>query len=214
MGDAKLKAAFEGGQIADLNTLSVKQLQTMAKQNGVSIARTKTDFIKLLDAAEPGVDHSSLAGAALDAKLKEHKIGLLRTKDDLVQLLAQKQASLKQAQQLADQLKKIPPSGGLHDLTVVELQEMAKAKGVSLNMTKQDVIDVLDEFEPGVDHAGHKGATLIDAKKTHHTCLPRKRKRGAGQSGRSRTSSSLWRRWEKRPVGNWRKRPSRKPPKP
>lgn len=166
--DAKLKAAFEGGQIADLNTLSVKQLQTLAKQNGVSIARTKADFIHLLDAAEPGVDHSSLAGAALDAKLKEHKIGLLRTKDDLIQLLAQKQASLKQAQQLADQLKKIPPSGGLHDLTVVELQEMAKAKGVSLNMTKQDVIDLLDELEPGVDHKALQGATLIDAKKKHH----------------------------------------------
>ena len=161
--EVKLKAAFEGGQIADLNTSSVKQLQTLAKQNGVSIARTKADFIHLLDAADPGVDHSSLAGAGLDAKLKEHKIGLLRTKDDLVQLLAQKQASLKQAQQLADQLKKIPPSGGLHDLTVVELQEMAKAKGVSLNMTKQDVIDLLDELEPGVDHKTRQGATLIDA---------------------------------------------------
>ncbi|MGQ9823146.1 MAG: hypothetical protein ACUVQK_14890, partial [Thermogutta sp.] len=97
-----------------------------------------------------------------------------RTKDDLIQLLAQKQASLKQAQQLADQLKKIPPSGGPHDLTVVELQEMAKAKGVSLNMTKQDVIDLLDEVEPGVDHKALQGATLIDAKKKHHTCLPRK----------------------------------------
>jgi hypothetical protein len=55
---------IEGGQIADLNTLSVKQLQTLAQQNGVSIARTKADFIHLLDAAEPGVDHSTLAGAA------------------------------------------------------------------------------------------------------------------------------------------------------
>jgi SPP1 gp7 family putative phage head morphogenesis protein len=45
--DAKLNAAFEGGQIADLNTLSVKQLQSLAKQNGVSIARTKADFIHL-----------------------------------------------------------------------------------------------------------------------------------------------------------------------
>ena len=114
------------------------------------------------------MDHSTLAGAALDAKLKEHKIGLLRTKNDLIQFLAQKQASLKQAQQLAEQLKKIPPSGGLHDLTVVELQGMAKTKGVSLNMTKQDVIDLLDELEPGVDHAGLKGASLIDAKKKHH----------------------------------------------
>ena len=166
--EAKLKAAFEGGQISDLNTLTAKQLQTLAKQNGVSIARTKADFVKLLDAAEPGVDHSMLAGAALDAKLKEHKIGLLRTKDDLVQLLAQKQASLKQAQQLAEQLKKVPPTGGLHDLTVVELQEAAKAKGVSLNMTKKDVIDFLDELEPGVDHTGLQGASLIEAKKKHH----------------------------------------------
>lgn len=63
---------------------------------------------------------------------------------------------------------------GVHDLTVVELQEMAKAKGVSLNMTKQDVIDLLDEVEPGVDHKALQGATLIDAKKKHHTCLPRK----------------------------------------
>ena len=106
----------------------MKQLQTLAKQNGVSIARTKADFIKLLDAAEPGVDHSTLAGAGLDAKLKQHKIGLLRTKDDLVQLLAQKQASLKQAQQLAEQLKKIQPTGGLHDLTVVELQRWPRPK--------------------------------------------------------------------------------------
>ncbi|MEJ5347929.1 MAG: hypothetical protein WHS46_04485 [Desulfosoma sp.] len=37
------------------------------------------------------------------------------------QLLAQKQASLKQGQELADQLKKIAPSGGLHDLTMDEL---------------------------------------------------------------------------------------------
>ena len=65
------------------------------------IARTKAEFIKLLDQVEPGVDHSTLSGAALKAKLKQHKIGLLRSKDELVKLLAEKQASLKQAQQLA-----------------------------------------------------------------------------------------------------------------
>ncbi|RLD40659.1 MAG: phage head morphogenesis protein, partial [Bacteroidetes bacterium] len=166
--DAKLKAAFESGQIADLNTLTVKQLQTLAKQNGVSIARTKADFIKLLDQVEPGFDHSDLTGAALKAKLKEHKIGLLRTKDDLIKLLAEKQTALKQAQQLAEQLKKVPAAGGLQDLTVVELKEMAKTKGVSLNMTKQDVIDLLDELEPGVDHSGLKGKSLLAAKKKHH----------------------------------------------
>jgi len=130
------KAAFESGQIADLNTPTMKQLHTLAKQNGVSIARTKAEFIKLLDQAEPGFNHTNLTGAALKAKLKEHKIGLLRTKDDLVKLLAEKQTAQKQARQLAEQLKKVPAAGGLQDLTVVELKEMAKA--IFLNMTKQD----------------------------------------------------------------------------
>jgi len=35
-------------------------------------------------------------------------------------------------------LKKVPAPGGLQDLTVAELKEMAKAKRISLNMTKQD----------------------------------------------------------------------------
>jgi len=37
-------------------------------------------------------------------------------------------------------------------------------------MTKQDVIDLLDELEPGVDHSGLKGKALIAAKKRHHIC--------------------------------------------
>ena len=165
---AKLKAAFESGEIGDLGGLTVKQLQTLSKQNGVSIARTKADFIQLLDHVEPGISHADLAGAALKAKLKEHKIGLLRTKQELVGLLAEKQAALKHAQQLAEQLKKVPAPGGLDQLTVVELKEMAKTKGISLNLTKQDVIALLDELEPGVDHSGLKGKLLIEAKKKHH----------------------------------------------
>ncbi len=165
---AKLKSVFESGQIGDLDGLTVKQLQTLSKQNGVSIARTKTDFIKLLDQAEPGISHADLSGAALKAKLKEHKIGLLRTKQELVGLLAEKQAALKHAQQLAEQLKKVPAPGGLDELTVAELKDMAKGKGISLNMTKQDVIALLDELESGIDHSGLKGKLLIAAKKKHH----------------------------------------------
>jgi hypothetical protein len=108
---AKLKAAFESGQIGNLDGLTVKQLQTLSKQNGVSIARTKADFIQLLDQVEPGISHTDLSGAALKAKLKEHKIGLLRTKQELVDLLAEKQAALNHAQQLAEQLKKVPALG-------------------------------------------------------------------------------------------------------
>jgi len=162
---AKLKAAFEGGQIADLNTLTVKQLQTLSKQNGVSIARTKADFIKLLDHAEPSLNHSDLSGAALKAKVKEHKIGLLRTKEDLVKLLAKKQRALKRAQQLSERLKK---GDGLQVLTKNELKEMARAKGVSIYMTKQDVIDLLNKLEPNVDHSELKGKSLIEAKNRYH----------------------------------------------
>jgi len=163
--DAKLKAAFESEKVADLNTLTVKQLQTLAKQNGVSTARTKADFIKLLDQVEPGFNHSDLSGALLKAKLKEHKIGLLRTKDDLVKLLAKKQQVLKRAQQLSERLKK---GDGLQLLTKNELKEIAKAKGVSIYMTRQDVIDLLDKLEPGVDHSGLRGKFLIEVKNRHH----------------------------------------------
>jgi hypothetical protein len=157
--DAKLKDAFESGKVADLNTLTVKQLQTLAKQNGVSIARTKSDFIKLLDQVEPGIDHSDLTGAALKAKLKDHKIGLLRTKEDLIGLLAQKQRALKKAQIVSERLKK---GEGLHVLTVEELQEVARTKGVSIYMTKKDVIDLLDRLEPEVDHSGLRGKSLVE----------------------------------------------------
>ncbi|HUT54386.1 MAG TPA: minor capsid protein [bacterium] len=165
--DSKLKAAFEKGEIGDLQALTAKQLQTLAKQNGVSIARTKADFIKLLDQAEPGIEHGDLSGQALQAKIKEYKIGLLRTKEDLVKLLAEKQAALKQAQQITDQLKKVPAPGGLQGLSVNDLKDIAKDKGVSLNMTKQDVIELLDEIEPGVDHSGLQGQDLIAAKEKH-----------------------------------------------
>lgn len=60
--DAKLKAAFDSGSIGDLN--GFKQLQTLAKQNGIAIARTEADFIKLLDVAEPGIPHGDLGGEA------------------------------------------------------------------------------------------------------------------------------------------------------
>lgn len=118
------------------------------------IARTKADTIHPLDAAEPGVDRSTLAGATLYGRLRGQKIGRLRTKDDPIRLPVREQSSLQQARQLSDQLERIPPSDGLHALTVVERQEMTKAKGLSLdmNMTKKDVLELLDELEPGVDH--------------------------------------------------------------
>jgi len=49
-----------------------------------------------------------------------------------------------------------------------ELKEMAKAKEIFIYMTKQDVIELLNKLEPGVDHSRLKGKTLIEVKKKHH----------------------------------------------
>ena len=49
-------------------------------------------------------------------------------------------------------------------LTVEELQEVARTKGVSIYMTKQDVIELLDKLEPETDHSELKGKSLIEAK--------------------------------------------------
>ncbi len=165
--NAALKKAFESGEIGELEQLTSKQLQTLAKENGVSVARTKADFIKLLDEAELGIDHSGLAGEALKAKLKQHKIGLLRTKSELAELLAQKQAALQQAKAIAKEQAGLPPLPDLDNLTAAQLKEMAKEQGISLNMTKEDSIALLDKLEPGVNHAGLKGTELAAAKAKH-----------------------------------------------
>jgi len=105
--DAELKAAFESGQIVDLNTLTVKQLQRLAKQNGWQghsqfCARRRNSLpartfqravtllschrfaraarTELLDELEPGVDHSGLKGKALIAAKKKHHIGPLKNR--------------------------------------------------------------------------------------------------------------------------------------
>ncbi|MHB1001458.1 MAG: phage head morphogenesis protein [Armatimonadota bacterium] len=166
--EAKLKSAFDSGEIADLSVLTVNQLQTLAKQNGIAIARTKADFIKLLDIAEPGIHHNDLSGAVLTAKVKQYNIGALRSKDDLVDLLASKQAAVKQAKALEEAAKKAMPQGGLQGMTMVQLKDMAKDQGISFNLTKSEVIDMLDVLEPGIDHSNIAGKALIAAKQKYN----------------------------------------------
>ncbi len=164
---AALKSAFEKGTPADLEQLTAAQLKTLAKQNGVSVARTKAEHLALLDQAEPGIDHSDLTGAALQAKLKQHKIGALRSKQELAQLLAQKQSALQQAKIAAQQMAETAPLPDPAAMPVSQLKEIAKTEGISLNMTKQDTIELLDKIEPGVDHSGLSGKDLAAAKKKH-----------------------------------------------
>lgn len=163
-----LKGAFESGQIADLSALTVKQLQTLAKQNGISIARTKSDFIKLLDLVEPGVHHSDLSGAVLQAKIGQYNIAALRGKDELVKLLAEKQAAIRKAKALEEAAKNAISQEGLAALSVAKLREMAKDQGIPLSLTKSEVIEMLDTLEPGVDHSGLAGKALAAAKARHN----------------------------------------------
>ncbi|HPS02710.1 MAG TPA: minor capsid protein, partial [Candidatus Sumerlaeota bacterium] len=165
--NAALKTAFEAGNLQDLQALTMAQVKKLAKQNGVSVARTKAEHLALLDQAEPGVDHSGLSGAALQAQLAQYKIGALRTKPELVALLAQKQTAFQQAQLAAQQMAQATPLPGLEGMTVSQLKEMAKGAGISLNMTKQDTVDLLDQIEPGVDHSGLSGKDLVLAKMKH-----------------------------------------------
>jgi SPP1 gp7 family putative phage head morphogenesis protein len=165
--EKKLKGAFESGEVADLSALTVKQLQTLAKGNGISVARTKSDFIKLLDQVEPGVNHGDLSGAALQARIKQYNIAALWSKDDLAKLLASKQSAIKQAKALEEAAKNLAPQTDLSGLTMVQLKDMAKQHGVSLNLTKSEVIEMLDVLEPGVDHSGLAGKALIAAKAKH-----------------------------------------------
>ena len=161
---ADVAAVNEALKTGQFETLTVKQLQTAAKKQGISIARTKADFIKLLDGIEPGVDHSGLSGKELQAKVAQFKIGALRSKQELIDLLkAQYGAAAQQA--VVEGI--VPPAQGYGQFTVKQLQDMAKGKGVSLNMTKQDVIDLLDKVEPGVDHSTLSGPSLAAAKDKH-----------------------------------------------
>ena len=157
----KLRRAFESGNIVNLSALTVKQLQMLAKQNGIAIARTKSDLIKILDKAEPDVDHTDLSGTALQAKIKQYNIAALRTKDELMTLLVKKQAAIRQTKENA---KKKASETKLSDLTMAQLRKLAKQYKVSLNLTKSEVIEMLDKLEPGVDHIGFGGKALVTAK--------------------------------------------------
>ncbi len=69
--------------------MTVVQLQLLAKERGISIARTKSDFVRILTAQVPDIDVTTLKGPELYNKVAEHHISRLRSKHDLVDLLSQ-----------------------------------------------------------------------------------------------------------------------------
>ena len=73
---------------SDINKLSVKQLQELAKQRGIGIARTKADFLRIIQKTQPEEDLTLLKGPALFNRVTELHISRLRSKEDLQNLLS------------------------------------------------------------------------------------------------------------------------------
>ena len=107
-----VQEALKGG---DYGKLTMVQLREVAKEKGVSIARTKAERITLLSKAS-GQSEEWLAGhtgAELEGWFKQYKIGALKTKDEMLAALhkadhatdAAKALALKQAEEAAKAAK-------------------------------------------------------------------------------------------------------------
>jgi len=71
----------------DITKMTVKQLQALAKQRKIGIARTKSDFLRIIKEKNPDEDLDQLKGKTLFDRVTELHISRLRTKADLVQIL-------------------------------------------------------------------------------------------------------------------------------
>jgi len=71
----------------DITKMTVKQLQALAKQRGIGIARTKSDFLRIVKERNPDEDLDQLVGKTLFNRVGELHISRLRTKEDLVRML-------------------------------------------------------------------------------------------------------------------------------
>ena len=73
----------------DITKMTVKQLQALAKQRGIGIARTKSDFLRIIKEKNPDEDLDQLTGKTLFNRVSELHISRLRTKEDLVRMLSE-----------------------------------------------------------------------------------------------------------------------------
>jgi len=85
-GEASVPTAGDAPQ--DISKMTVKQLQALAKQRGIGIARTKDDFIRIIKKRNPEENLERLKGKILFDRVSELHISRLRTKEDLVRMLS------------------------------------------------------------------------------------------------------------------------------
>ena len=136
---AKTNKAVKQG---DYDSLTQKQLQAQCKKRGISIYRTKADFIKLLGQKTPGVDYSTWTSKQIMEQVKAFGIGKTCTKDDLIALLKQWDAAhaaiIQEAAALPD----------FASMTVKELQDECLQNGISIAKTKKHFIAELEKLDP------------------------------------------------------------------
>ena len=89
IAQAPAGAAGNGGVEDSIANMTILQLRALAKQKGVSVARTKEDFIRIIKEKNPGEDLERLKGKVLFDRVSELRISRLRSKEDLQKLLAQ-----------------------------------------------------------------------------------------------------------------------------
>jgi len=83
----KRERSLEGIDDSDLNKLNVVQLQALAINRGIGIARTKTDFLNIIKELRPNEDLDRLRGKDLFDRVSQLHISRLRNKADLITLL-------------------------------------------------------------------------------------------------------------------------------
>jgi len=77
------------GNSNEIKDMTVKQLQELAKQRGIGIARTKSDFLRIIKEKNPDEDLDQLTGKTLFNRVSELHISRLRSKAEIVSLLSQ-----------------------------------------------------------------------------------------------------------------------------
>jgi len=72
----------------EIAKMTVRQLWDLAKQRGVSVARTKADFFRIIKSMNPDEDMTVLKGKALFDRVSELHISRLRSKQEMARLLS------------------------------------------------------------------------------------------------------------------------------
>ena len=81
-------AAGNGGVEDSIANMTILQLRGLAKRKGVSVARTKADFLRIIKEISPGENPERLKGKTLFDRVSELCISRLRSKEDLQKLLS------------------------------------------------------------------------------------------------------------------------------